>query len=126
VSSGVPEPSRASSSAGSDSVRIDKATRAKIEAVIKDAGQYVVAIVFCFICSAAGFVLIGPWYWVRLRQWHALAEKYPSLMTANPEHGSLADRFQGAKGQLLIGMRFGAGICLLVLAVVIVAYWQRR
>ena len=92
---------------------------AKAEAIIKDAGQFWLAILMCIVCTALGSIIIGPWYFARLMQWNSLAREYPTLMQrAYP--GTLPHRFQGAKIKLIIGMCFGIVILGLVFLVVVV------
>lgn len=81
----------------------------KAEAIIKDAGQFWLAIIICICCSAIGALIIGPWYLVRLLQWNTLSSTYPYLQQSGPPN-SLAARFQGAKIKLIIGMASGVVI----------------
>jgi hypothetical protein len=97
----------------------DPAVIAKAETIIKDAGQFWLAIILCILCSALGALIIGPWYLVRLSQWNALAKSHPMLMAQNVPHGSLAQRFQAAKLKLMIGAGFG-GLVLSVVALSLV------
>jgi hypothetical protein len=97
---------------------VDPATLLKIEAIIKDAGQFWLAILLCFVCGALGPIIIGPWYLVRLIQWNALAKAQPMLIDPNVPPGSVAQRFQSAKTKLIIGMSFGAVIFFLFFLVV--------
>lgn len=85
----------------------DPATLAKIEAIIKDASQFWLAILLCIFCSALGAVLIGPWYLVRLLQWNAIAQSYPQLLDPYAPPGSLPQRFQSARKRLFVGIGFG-------------------
>jgi hypothetical protein len=92
----------------------------KAEAIIKDAGQFWLAIIICICCSALGSIIIGPWYLVRFNQWNTLAKTYPQLREHGAPHGSLPQRFQGAKIKLILGMSFGlAMLCLWGLVLVI-------
>lgn len=79
----------------------------KAEAIIKDAGQFWLAIIICICCSALGSIIIGPWYLVRLLQWNSLSSAHPQLREMGAPPNSLAARFQGAKIKLIIGMSFG-------------------
>lgn len=88
----------------------------KAEAIIKDAGQFWLAILMCIFCSALGSIIIGPWYLIRLLQWNALATRQPMLLDPNVPRGSVAQRFQAAKIKLIIGMCFG--VVALVISVV--------
>ena len=90
----------------------------RIEAVIKDAGQFWLAILLCIFCSGLGAVIIGPWYLVRLLQWHSIAKTQPMLLDQNAPRGSLAQRFQSARWKLIAGICFGG--LMLVLTVVYV------
>ena len=82
--------------------------QSKIEAVIKDAGQFWLAILLCIFCSGLGAIIIGPWYFVRLLQWNSLAKAQPMLLDPQVPHGSMAQRFQSAKWKLIVGISFGA------------------
>ena len=96
----------------------DAPTLKKIDAIIKDAGQFWIAIALCFLCTALGLVVIGPWYLVRLLQWNSLARTYPKLLESNVPRNSLAKSFQSAKTKLIIGICFG----VLILLLCVVAY----
>ena len=99
---------------GGISPHVDPATLRKIEAVIKDAGQFWLAILLCILCSALGSLIIGPWYLVRLMQWQKLANEHPMLVDPGVPRGSIAQRFQSAKTKLIIGIAFGALMLALV------------
>jgi len=94
---------------------IERATLTKIEAIIKDAGQFWVAILMCIFCTGLGAIIIGPWYLVRLNQWNSIARAQPMLLDPNVPRGSLAQRFQSAKTKLIIGLSFGALVLLVVM-----------
>ncbi|MFK8110921.1 MAG: MJ0042-type zinc finger domain-containing protein [Rubripirellula sp.] len=85
----------------------------KIEAVIKDAGQIVIAVLLCLLCSGFGFLIIGPWYLVRLLQWNKWAAKYPALTTPNAPKSSLSQRFQSSRTRLIIGLAIGSLLFML-------------
>ena len=89
----------------------------KVEAVIKDAGQFWLAILMCFVCSIIGMVLIGPWYLVRLMQWSRLSKTYPQLMDPNVSRGSLPQKFQSSQWKLLVGLIVGLLLGVLVVGV---------
>lgn len=93
----------------------------KIEAIIKDAGQFWIAILMCIFCTGLGSVIIGPWYLVRLLQWNSLAQREPLLLDRTAPRGSVAQRFQAAKGKLIAGMVVGATIFLLAVVAMAVA-----
>ena len=95
---------------------VDPALLKKIEAIIKDAGQFWLAIIMCIICTGFGGIIIGPWYLVRLLQWNSIARDQPMLLDPNVPRGSIADKFQSAKIKLIIGMGFG----IIILSVVVV------
>lgn len=99
---------------------VDPRTVEKAEAIIKDAGQFWLAILMCFLCSALGSVIIAPWYLVRLLQWNSLAKSQPMLLDPNVPQGSLAYRFQAAKIKLIIGICFGAVAFLVTVVTIIV------
>lgn len=80
----------------------------KVEAIIKDASQFWLAILICFLCSALGFVLIAPWYLVRLVQWNRFAQSHPMLLDPAAAPGSLGQRFQSSRWKLITGLVVGA------------------
>jgi hypothetical protein len=86
---------------------IDPALLKKIEAVIKDAGQFWLAIIACILCTWVGAIIIGPWYLARLFQWNAIAKAQPMLLAPNVPRGSVAQRFQASRIKLIIGMVMG-------------------
>jgi len=96
---------------------VDQAVVKKIEAIVKDADQFWMAILLCFLCTGLGMIIIGPWYFVRLLQWNSMARAQPLLLDPNVPYGSLAKRFQSARTKLIIGMSFGAVIMLLAILV---------
>ncbi|MEO1526663.1 MAG: hypothetical protein AAFX06_14600 [Planctomycetota bacterium] len=79
----------------------------KIEAVIKDARQFWLAILLCFLCSGIGFLIIGPWYLVRLVQWNSLNSQFPGLQDPNALPGSIERRFQSSFWKLIVGLVAG-------------------
>jgi len=91
----------------------------KLEAVIKDAGQFWLAIILCLICNGVGSLLIGPWYIARLRQWSNLKKKYPALMNPAPPK-TLQSKFQSAQWKLIVGISFGGAMLLFVIFYLIV------
>lgn len=97
---------------------VDPALLAKIKAIVKDAGQFWLAMILCLCCSALGSVIIGIWYAVRLMQWNAIANSQSWLMVPNATPGSLQAKFQGARTKLIIGMVFGFVILFLLFAYV--------
>ena len=109
-----PNPYAAPESAPQVQNGFDSASQAKIEAIIKDAGQFWLAILMCIFCTGFGAIIIGPWYLVRLIQWHSLAQSEPKLLDPDVPRGSLEQKFQAAKIKLIIGISFGGIILLLV------------
>jgi hypothetical protein len=107
-------------STGLSDVAIDPVLLAKAETIIKDAGQFWIAILMCVLCTGLGSIIIGPWYLVRLMQWNALARSQPMLVDASAPVGSIAYRFRSAKTKLIIGICFGATILLFVALAVVV------
>jgi len=91
----------------------DPVSLKKIEAIVKDAGQFWIAILMCIFCTGLGSIIIGPWYLVRLLQWNSLAKADPRLLDPAVPRGSIAQRFQSAKGKLIAGMSFGVFIFVL-------------
>ena len=100
---------------------IDAESLRKIEAIIKDAGQFWLAILLCFLCTGIGALVIGPWYIVRLVQWNSMAQQFPVLMDPHAPPASLGQRFQSSKWKLIVGLCFGAFIFLMVMLLVLVA-----
>lgn len=100
---------------------IDPASVRKIEAIIKDAGQFWLAILLCMVCTGFGAIIIGPWYFVRFLQWNSLARDQPALLTPGAPRGSLVQRFQSAKTKLVAGMGFGAFVLLLLVGVLAIS-----
>lgn len=99
-----------------DASGVDPVLLTKVNAIIKDAGQFWIAMVLCLLCSAIGSLLIGLWYAARLMQWNAIAKSQPLLLDPNAAPGSVAAKFQGAKIKLIIGMVFGIVILFAFLA----------
>ena len=99
---------RLDSDVDGDALNLDAITRKKVDAIIKDAGQFWLAILMCIFCSGLGMVIIGPWYAVRLLQWNAMSNRFPQLMVPGPRRGSLQQKLQSAKTKLIIGMSVGA------------------
>ncbi len=97
---------------------IDPVDQKKMDAVIKDANQFWLAILLCFLCSAIGAILIPFWYFVRLRQWTALSRKYPLLMTES-QPGSLAAKFQACQWKLIAGIVVGAVVMLMLITFIL-------
>lgn len=93
----------------------------KAKAVVKDADQFGLAILLCFFCTALGLILIGPWYLIRILQWHSLSSKYPILMDASAPPKTLPYRFQRARTKLIIAIAFGGLIVGLVIFLVVFA-----
>ncbi len=91
----------------------------KVEAVIKDAGQFWLAILICFLCTGIGLLLIGPWYLIRLLQWNSLAKEFPVLTQPNSPLGSLPMRFQSSRWKLIAGLIFAMAILLLLVMYVV-------
>ncbi|MEM7477826.1 MAG: hypothetical protein AAF483_22805 [Planctomycetota bacterium] len=94
--------------------------RALVTAIVKDANQYAIAMLLSIFCSLLGCLIIGPWYFIRLRQWTQLSRSQPFLIDPNVEHGSLADQFQKARQKLITGIAFGC--VMTVIWVCIFAY----
>jgi hypothetical protein len=78
------------------------------EAVIKDAGQVILAVLIGFMCTGLAAFVIGPYYLYRLHCWNRLAQRCPALVAAGAPLGSLEQRFQAAKGKLMVGVTIGA------------------
>ena len=91
----------------------------KIQAVVKDASQFWLGILLCFLCSGIGMLVIGIWYLVRLSQWNRLASQYPILMQTDAAPGSLPQQFQSSKWKLMTGFSFGAVLLVLFLLLIL-------
>jgi hypothetical protein len=105
---------------GGPQIALDAATLKKVEAIIKDAGQYWLAILICLVCSALGSIIIGPWYLARLLQWQQIARQQPQLLTPGAPRGTLEQRFQTAKRHLMIGIGFGGLVLLVMIGALVV------
>ena len=86
----------------------------KIEAIIKDAGQFWLAIILCLFCVGIGSLIVPIWYGVRLGQWNKLSKKYLELGDPHAAAGSLPAKFQSAQWKLIVGIVLG---CLLFVCV---------
>ncbi len=91
--------------------------RAKVEAIIKDARQFWLAIFLCILCSAIGAIIIPIWYLVRLLQWHSLAGKYPELLALGFSPNSIQTRFRTSKWRLIAGIVVGGIMFALIVLV---------
>ncbi len=96
--------------------RFDPVTVKKVEAVIKDASQVVLAVLIGFLCTGFAWLLIGPWFFYRLLCWNRLAREYPSLLLGGAPVGSLEQRFQASRGRLIGGLIVGAVMLLFMFA----------
>ncbi len=113
---------QANTPAAPPQTNLDPVTQKKVEAIVKDAGQFWLAILMCIVCSALGSIIIGPWYLVRLLQWSSLAKSHPVLMTPDSPRGSLPQKFQSAKIKLIIGILFGGLIFIGVALLFVVSF----
>ena len=114
---------QAPAAAPAGSINIAYKDQQKVDAVIKDSRQLILAILVCFLCSSIGALIIPIWYFVRLMQWNRLSQQYPALMQPNAPGGSMQEMFQGAKTRFIIGIIFGmviwtASIAFFILYVV--------
>ena len=99
---------QAPAAAHAGSINIPYKDQQKVDAVIKDSRQLILAILVCFLCSSIGALIIPIWYFVRLMQWNnRLSQQYPALMQPNVPAGSMQEMFQGAKTRFIIGIIFG-------------------
>ena len=97
--------------------KLDAADHKKVEAIVKDAGQFWLAIILCMLCCGIGAPLIVlVWYLIRLLQWNKFAKKYPELTIPNAPPGSLPARFQSSKWKLIVGIGFGCAFFALLFA----------
>ena len=97
---------------GSDpsDIILDPKDLKKAQAVVKDAGQFWLAILLCILCSIIGALLIPIWYTVRLVQWNSLANAYPALVVANAPKASFAAKFKSSRWKLIVGLVVGVVI----------------
>lgn len=114
-----PTPSQAVEHSG---IVLEPNDRKKVEAIIKDAGQFWLAIMLCIFCSAIGAIIIPVWYLVRLLQWNGLARKYPELANQNVPPGSVQDKFKSSQWKLIVGLVVGITIFFGMIAYIIV-FW---
>jgi hypothetical protein len=96
--------------------------RKKINAIIKDAGQFWLALVLCIFCGLIGMLLLGPWYLVRLLQWNAMSNAYPQLLDPNTPQGSLPRRFQAAKWKLIVGLVGGLMLAIAMMGLTVLSF----
>ncbi len=97
---------------------LEAVDKKKIDAVVKDAGQFWLAIILCLCCSGIGALIIPVWYLIRLLQWNKFANKYPVLLNPDAPAGSLPAQFRSARWKLILGLAFGGFIFLSLLAYV--------
>ena len=109
------------SSAQVGSVVQDPMIIKKAEAIIKDAGQVLLAVLIGFLCTGLAAFVIGPFYLYRLFGWNKLAQQCPALLSPGSPPGSLEQRFQAAKGKLIGGVIVGGILLTLVMAVILMA-----
>ena len=91
---------------------IGAADRKKVDAIIKDAGQFWLAIILCIICTGIASIIVPFWYLVRLVQWNGLAKKYPGLVVHGPPPASLQAKFKSSQWKLIVGMVVGGIVFL--------------
>ena len=94
--------------------KIPERDLAKIGAIIKDAGQFWLAIILCILCSLLGAAIIPIWYGIRLVQWSNMSKKYPGLLTPNSPPKSLPSQFQSAQWKLWVGLGVGFVLAILI------------
>lgn len=88
-------------------IRLEARDHQKAEAIIKDAGQFWLAIIICIACSILGAIIIPIWYTVRLIQWNGLAKKYPALLASDVPAKSMQARFKSSQWKLITGVVAG-------------------
>ena len=103
-------------------ITLSAQSQRKLDSVLKDAGQFWLAMILCVVCTSIGILIILPWYGVRLTQWSHLAKQYPELMAPNAPAGSLPRQFQAARIKLLVGIVFGAVMLVLVIIGITLMY----
>jgi len=86
----------------------------RAEAVVKDAGQFWLAILVCVLCSILGALLIPFWYTFRLWQWNSLARKYPELVADGTPKNSFQAKFKSSRWKLIVAIVVGALILAFV------------
>ena len=101
-------PAKVNSDVGS--IVLDPKDRKKAEAIVKDAGQFWLAIILCIFCSINGALLIPIWYTVRFLQWNSMAKKYPALVAAGAPAGSFPAKFKSSQWKLIVGIVIGVVI----------------
>ena len=85
----------------------------KLWAITKDADQFWLALILCFLCSAFGALFVPAWYGVRLMQWNKFKTKYPVLL--EPPRTQIQMKFVSARTKLIAGFSVGS-LFLLILA----------
>ena len=96
-------------------IKLEPKDRKKVETVIKDAGQFWLAIILCILCSGIGAFIVPIWYLVRLVQWNSIARKYPELLFQPVPPNSIQARFQSSQWKLIVGLVFGCVVLVFVL-----------
>ena len=104
---------------------IPKADLKRAKAVVKDADQFWLAILLCFLCVALAPFLIGPWYLSRRLAWQSLGTKYPVLMDSSAPPNTFPGRFQRANTKLFIAFAFG-GVMLGIMVLAFGICFRRR
>ena len=105
-------------------IRLDGRDQKKAEAVVKDAGQFWLAIILCVFCSGLGSIIVPIWYTARLMQWSRLANKYPDLMAADVPKKSFQAKFQSSQWKLITGLIFGCFVLGLVMLYVVYIFYS--
>lgn len=100
-------------------IRLEPRDHVRANTIIKEAGQFWLAIILCLFCSAIGAVLIPIWYTVRLLQWNGLAKKYPELLATGVPPKSMQAKFKSAQWKLITGLVVGSIILVLMVLYVI-------
>ncbi|MEM7317120.1 MAG: hypothetical protein AAF497_28635 [Planctomycetota bacterium] len=99
----------------------DPAIIQRAETVIKDAGQVILAVLIGFVCTGLAAFIIGPFYVYRLYSWNRLAEECPALLSPGAPQGSLEQRFQAAKGKLIVGVVIGCVLFVMFMGAIVLA-----
>ncbi len=88
----------------------------KVKAIIRDAKQFWIAIICCFLCTPIACAVVIPWYFNRLKDWSKMAEADPKLVQKDSPYGATAKQFRSAKTKLKIGVGF-ACFCGIIVAI---------
>ena len=107
------------SSSKKSEIKIDGSDLAKIEFIIKHAGEVWLMFFMYIPCCVISVALVAD-YAIRLLQWHRLANKYPELLASGVPPKSLQAKFQSSRWKLIVGFAFAAAVTLILLILIMI------